>query len=75
MSKEKSSCTLRFVRMCVVRTRVDAAMELLPAVICAFSLPAARGAVLQLIQLLGACGHSSRGVSGLFEAFLILLCL
>jgi hypothetical protein len=52
----------RFDRMCVFRTRVDAAMKQLPAVDCAFLLPAARGAVLQLIQLFGACATWGQGV-------------
>ena len=52
-SNEWHGYILRFDRMCVVRTRVDAAMKQLPAVDCAFSLPAARGAVLRVIQLRG----------------------
>ena len=48
--------------MGVFRTRVDAAMKLLPAVDCAFLLPAARGAVLQLIQLSVACVACDQGV-------------
>ncbi len=61
VSKEKSSYILRFDRMCVVRTRVDAAMKQLPAVDCAFSLPAARGAVLRVIQLRGLLVTSCPG--------------